>query len=70
MPEYPEKLLVAYAKWSKNMSSDRLFKEYDKQITNYLKSKATDDLERCRLMVLLYGAARKLGYIKDNKSSK
>jgi hypothetical protein len=66
MSNYPEALLKAYARWVTNTESERLYNKYAKQVTLYLKSNANDRLERSKLIVKLYGAARELGYVKTN----
>ena len=64
MSNYPEALLKAYARWTTNTESERLYNKYAKQVTIYLKGKADDGLERSKLTVNLYKPARELGYVK------
>lgn len=65
MSNYPEALLKAYARWTADTESERLYNKYAKQVTLYLKGKADDNLERSKVTVNLYKAARELGYVKE-----
>jgi hypothetical protein len=70
MNNYPEALLKTYARWSANTESERLYNKYAKQVTLYLKGKADDGLERSKVTVNLYKAARELGYVKKEETKK